>query len=318
MLATAATVIPQIGSTASGGAGAGAGSGARGARAGSNAAVCFPRRTADHGREDRERDLGRRLGADVDAGGHVDAIEVLLGNAVGTQVGEHARAALAAGHEGDVRNAGLEPAAKDVQLVAAVRRDDEREIALRRLGTPALHRDDVQPELRAERSHRAPPIGVSPTTRTRGRGEQRLEEHLDRATGQARVLDRRRSLLVGSLPTDAVLLAGRSVGKYPQQQRLSALDRQQGVRADALLRAHAAHEALDRAVVEHERDVARLHARRALRANDRGDNERRALRCELLRPRRHGADGHWGGSARPCIAAQTRAGVQGMSMWSTP
>ena len=81
--------------------------------------------------------------------------------------------------------------------------------------------------------------------------------------------------------------------------------------------AHAAHEALDRAVLQHERDVARLHARRALRANDRGDHERRAPRCE---PRaRVDTAPMVTGAARPsCIAAQTRAGVQGMSMWSTP
>ena len=30
------------------------------------------------------------------------------------------------------------------------------------------------------------------------------------------------------------------------------------------------------------------------------------------------ARAHCGGSARPCIAAQTRAGLHGMSMWSTP
>ena len=65
----------------------------------------------------------------------------------------------------------------------------------------------------AERLHRRPDRRVADDEDARS-GEQRLEEHLDRATGQARVLDRRRSLLFGSLPTDAVVLAGRSVGKY--------------------------------------------------------------------------------------------------------
>ena len=43
-----------------------------------------------------------------------------------------------------------------------------------------------------------------------------------------------------------------------------------------------------------------------------------ALVGELPRPPGHGRGHHCGGSGRPCMAAQTRAGVQGMSMWSTP
>ena len=39
-----------------------------------------------------------------------------------------------------------------------------------------------------------------------------------------------------------------------------------------------------------------------------------SCRGELLRPPRERVSDHCGGSGRPCIAAQTRAGVQGMSM----
>src|SRR5207342_2289945 len=72
------------------------------------------------------------------------------------------------------------------------------------------------------------------------------------------------------------------------------------------------------AVAQHERDVPGLHARRTLRAYDCSGHEHCALGDELLCSPRHGGAHHCGGSARPCIAAQTRAGVQGMSMWSTP
>ena len=145
-----------------------------------------------------------------------------------------------------------------------------------------------------------------------------LEEDLDRPAGQARVLDRHRALLARDLPAlgaDLGLVAER---EDPQQQRLSALDRLQGVGAHAVLRAGAADEALDRPVAEHERDVPGLHARRALRADHGRGHERLAPLGELARPPGHGLRHHCGGSARPCIAAQTRAGVQGMSMCSTP
>ena len=87
------------------------------------------------------------------------------------------------------------------------------------------------------------------------------------------------------------------------------------VQANAVLRAHAADEPFDRAVGVHEPGAARLDARRALHAHDGRDHERRALGGELLRPPDELVCDHCGGSGRPCIAAQTRAGVQGMSMW---
>ena len=81
-----------------------------------------------------------------------------------------------------------------------------------------------------------------------------------------------------------------------------------------MLRADAADEALDRPVGLHQPDVPRFDARRRLHAHDGCDHERRVLRGELLRPPRERVSDHCGGSGRPCIAAQTRAGVHGMSM----
>ena len=85
-----------------------------------------------------------------------------------------------------------------------------------------------------------------------------------------------------------------------------------------MLGTRAADEALDRAVGEHERSHAGLGARRALRVHDGRGHERLALSGELLRAAREGRGHHCGGSGRPCIAAHTRAGVQGMSTCSTP
>ena len=77
--------------------------------------------------------------------------------------------------------------------------------------------------------------------------------------------------------------SARAVGQDPQQQRLAALDRLQRVQANAVLRAHAADEPLDAAVLVHERDVPGLGARRMLDPHHRGRDECRALRGQLLR-----------------------------------
>ena len=99
-----------------------------------------------------------------------------------------------------------------------------------------------------------------------------------------------------------------------QQERLLGLDRLQRVEPHGVLRADAADEALDRPVRVHEPDAPRLHAGRTLHAHDGRHHERLTLRGELLRPPCERGSDHCGGSGRPCIAAQTRAGVQGMSM----
>src|SRR5262249_30568768 len=72
--------------------------------------------------------------------------------------------------------------------------------------------------------------------------------------------------------------------------------------------AHAEEERGGEALVDEVVDVGQAPRQRL----DVGD-ERPDLVRGLARD-----DGHCGGSARPCIAAHTRAGVQGMSMWSTP
>ena len=96
--------------------------------------------------------------------------------------------------EADVRNAGVEPAPQRVQLVAPVRRDDEREIAGRGLRALALDRDEVEAELGAERADRRRDRRVADDEDARRR-QHRLEEDLDRAARQARVVRGRGSVL---------------------------------------------------------------------------------------------------------------------------
>ena len=80
-----------------------------------------------------------------------------------------------------------------------------------------------------------------------------------------------------------------------------------------MLRADAADEALDRPVGLHQPDAPGLDARRWLHAHDGGEHEWRILGRELLRAASERVSDHCGGSGCPCIAAQTRAGVHGMS-----
>ena len=126
-------------------------------------------------------------------------------------------------------------------------------------------------------------------------------------------------VVVSDLVTDVFAFdSARAVRQDPQQQRLAALDRLERVEANAVLRAHAADESLHAPVLVDERDVARLGARRMLDPDHGGGDEHHPLFGELLGPASEGAGDHCGGSGRPCIAAHTRAGVHGMSMWSTP
>ena len=307
-MATAATVIPQIGSTAS--VGRGGRDGDLGVPGGRGALPAAP---GDHGREDRQRDLGRGASADVDPGRHVDQLEVRLGDAVGAEVGEHAGAALVARHQADVRHAHLEAAPQRVELVPPVGGDDDGEVARARARvSPPSTATASSPRSRRERDDRGRDRCVADDQDTWCR-EHGLEEDLDRAPGEARVLRGHRPLLDGDLLPGAGVLADRPVRNDSQEQRLLGLDRLQRIRTHALLRAHPADEAFDRAVCQHEGDVAGLHARRTLCSDDRRGHERLALCGKLLRsPRQIGAH-HCGGSGRPCIAAQTRAGVQGMS-----
>ena len=175
---------------------------------------------------------------------------------------EHRGAALAAGHEPDVADAGLErrPAGSRARRGRARRRPAPRSSAD---GTGDRHRRrDRRPRrarARAEPQQRRDDRRVAGDDHPRRR-QERLEEHLDRAARQARVLDGDRAFVVGDLVTGRrgsgwvgfrrhvrrVLSSPRAVGQDPQQQRLAALDRLERVQAHAVLRADAADEPLDR------------------------------------------------------------------------
>ena len=72
-------------------------------------------------------------------------------------------------------------AAQDVQLVAAVRRDDEREVAGARLEIGAVHARRRRAELGADPHDGARDRRVADDEHAR-RGQDRLEEHLDRTS----------------------------------------------------------------------------------------------------------------------------------------
>ena len=161
------------------------------------------------------------------------------------------------------------------QLVAPVRGDDQREVVVGRLDVGAGHGRPRRGRARRPSRASAPAIGVSPTTSTRGEasiGSRKISSEPPDRHGFCTVtapLGRRR-----------VVVAGQDA----QQQRLAGLQRAQRVQAHALLGARAADEALDRPVAEHERGVARAHARRALRAHHgRHDERRRARRAARRR-----------------------------------
>ena len=165
---------------------------------------------------------------------------------------------------------------------------------------------------------RAAAIGVSPTTRTRGAGSTGSrnisiappERHGLCAVDGA-VLDR-------DLRPVPDLRRSAPSGTIRKSSVSSLCDRLQRVHAHAVLRADATDEPLDRAVTEHERDVARLHARRTLARTTVAVTNGVPAAASSCARRDGGRAHHCGGSGRPCIAAQTRAGVHGMSMWSTP
>ena len=170
-----------------------------------------------------------------------------------------------------------------MKLVLSVCRDHEREVAGPRIEIRAVHGDDVQPELGADCHDRARDRRLAHDEDAR-RGHDRLEEDLDRAVGQARVLDGHGPVLGRRVGVRGAALARFRERKDPQQHGLAALDRLQRVCADAVLRARTTHEPLDRPVAEHERDAADLGARRALRPHDGRCRESDALGGELLRP----------------------------------
>ena len=166
--------------------------------------------------------------------------------------------------------------------------DDHRQIVIGRFRGAVLDRDHLKAKLLTESVHRARDRRIA-DDQDAGRRQHRLEEDLDRAARQARVLDGHGALLGRErLGLDDLSLAighlalGR-VGQDLQEHRLTRLDRLQRVHAHAVLGTDAAHESLDRAVAEHECDITRTRARRALRAHDGGGHERDAASSEARR-----------------------------------
>ena len=106
------TVMPHTGSTAWRGR-------TRGSRPGVGASPSSLMALHDR-REDRQRDLGRRAGADVDAHVRVHAVPLLLGE---VELGEHRLTAGVAGDEPDEPDAGVQRRADRSRLVSAVARD---------------------------------------------------------------------------------------------------------------------------------------------------------------------------------------------------
>ena len=175
--------------------------------------------------------------------------------------------------------------------------------------------DHVESQLTTEVHQRRGDRGVTDHQHPRA-GQHRLEEHFDRTSRKAGILNGHRSVGIGrTRARPAALLAER---QDPKQHRLAALHRHQRVGPDAVLGADSADEPVDRPVLEHQRDASGSHAGGSLGAHHRGGCEYRAFGRELLGPPGHGRSHHCGGSGLPCIAAHTRAGVQGMSTCSTP
>ena len=124
---------------------------------------------------------------------------------------------------------------------------------------------------------RAGELGERPRDRRRADdddprcGELRLEEDLERAAAEARVVLDDRTL-------DRVLAIAAPVARHEaQQQRLAGLEHAQRVQPDGRLGADAADEPIDRPVGEHDGGVARANAGRPSRAHDGGDHEGHAV-----------------------------------------
>src|SRR6476661_6340037 len=92
----------------------------------------------------------RRAGADVQAGRDVDPRQKLVRHAVAPKLDEDAVTALAARHQADIGKPCLEADTEAVQLVPAVRGDDQRQGAGARHQVGALHPHHREAELRAD------------------------------------------------------------------------------------------------------------------------------------------------------------------------
>ena len=145
--------------------------------------------------EDRDRDLGRALRADVDPRGCVDLGQPLRIGAEVLKLPDDRGPALLGGDEADVGDAGVKrrPAAR-----ASSSRPWAATTSARSPidgSPPATHR---QAELAAEPAERADDRRVPGDDDPRHR-QHRLEEHLEGAAGQARILNRHGAVLATDL-----------------------------------------------------------------------------------------------------------------------
>ena len=289
------------------------GRGRRGARGAQRRGVAAAVAGLDEPRDDRQRDLGRGLGLDVQAGRDVDAREHLVGDAALAELLDERGTALGARDEPDVGKLCLQAGANRLELALAVGGDDDRKVALVDLGRVVADGRDVEVELRAELLDRRGDRLGAHDVHARG-GQGRFQEDLDCAARQATVEHGDGAVLVGVLLARDLFLRGQDA----QENGLTGLHRGPGEQPDAVLGADAADEALDVSVARDEGDVACVSARRALCAHDGRGGKRRALRGELFSSPRQRVISHCGGSARPFMAAHTRAGKHGMSMCLIP
>ena len=216
-----------------------------------------------------------------------------------------------AGHEGNVGDTGPQGRFQGTLFRFSVRGDNQCRVIAAGIGGFAVREFDFEADAGAERfqglRHRRRAHHHDP-----GRRNPRLEEDLDRPAAQARVGDLDGAFLRG---------AGRFSGQHPQQEGFLGGQDLQAVLAHRLLHAVSAHKAVDLSAGQHQGGVPGVGARRMLGADHRGMDERLAAAGEFIGPGGQGScgGGHQiGGLARPCMAAQTRAGVQGMSICVTP
>ncbi len=249
--------------------------------------------------DDRQTDLRRGAGTDVEADRGVDAGTLLVGR---LHLVEHRGTPGATRDQADVSAPGIQSRTDHTRLVAPVARDDHH----RRLGGHARPPDRFHRVLDAPREvAHGLGDGRVPEDGHHNRGHPRFEEDLGGPTGHARVDRDRRSRGVGEL-------AGPG-GQHPQEHALPSCEHRAGRFAHGTLGALPADEPLDRAVGEDECPVARMCGRRWLRPHDRRFDERSSFTAQLLRPHREIhvpvlRSLHW----HPPVASLRSAGSRGL------
>ena len=218
------------------------------------------------------RDLARRARADVEAGRHVDPGELLVGHAVAAQLRQHAGAALRAARRG--RRTAAPPRARGAACAARRGRARRRRARGRRAAGRGARRRPRRPSKPSSPPTRtsARAIGVSPDHEHPRRGQHRLEEHLDRAAREARVLHGDRAVVAGHVVRRAAVRPRRTAGSAAAPPRRSRI----ACSAYARTLCSAQSPPTKPSIVpsaEHERDVAGLRrwsaAARARRSRSR-------------------------------------------------